>query len=386
MPRRAPPAKKAVRKKAAKRKKDPEVRRKAAKKRARWDARGVKYTPVSQVVGDGRMQRSKIAATSRYTLTDITDLTDKDAYRLLVDLGFLRDLGGSPCPRCEQPLPRPLNLRWRDGMAPHVRCTAKQCRKEFSATNGTWARHRAPIRKQAAAAWLASGMCSAQIGYGDAALMLGISGSTRKDIWEDLRKLMVSASRVEQSSIKLFGECEGDATTVRVVNLANGRNVHIRAWVGVRRGDMTTLCCYPLPSYTTCRGTATRPESRIEVEPFIKKHASEDKLLIWHSDGARAYRYLPNHTSVKHQRKVWVARKKLRLEGGDVLWCVAGTCLIDGLWSHLKGAIPKTTHTYTKEDQARLGDYMYAWAWKTRRQQKPDLFAELGASIALATK
>ena len=233
---------------------------------------------------------------------------------------------------------------------------------------------------------MAAGMCSAPLRYGDAAMMLGISGSTRKDIFEDLRKLMVSASRIEQRSITLSGECEGDATTVRVVNLANGRNVHIRAWVGVRRGDMSTLCCHPLPPYTTGRGTATRPESRVEIEPLIKKHAAHGKVLIWHTDGARAYRYLPDHTAVKHKRKIWTARNKLRLKDGTVLWCVAGTCLIDGLWSHLKAAIPKTTHTYTKADQGRLDEYMHAWAWKARRQMMPDLFAELGRSVALVLK
>ena len=131
-------------------------------------------------------------------------------------------------------------------------------------------------------------------------MMTGVSASVRAEVFRKLSDAVVAKSKAEQESIRLTGECEGDATTLRVVNLANGKNVHVRAWCAVRRGDMRSLLCYALPPYCSGRGVTSRPESSAEVVPLIRKHMVSPDALVWHSDGARCYRAIHNSTRVKH--------------------------------------------------------------------------------------
>ena len=92
----------------------------AAKTRPRLDARSVKYTLVALITGDSTMYWSKITVISRLTLTDTKDFTNEDGYNLFVNPGPFRDLTGPSCLRRQQPLPKPLDLRRRYGMAPHA--------------------------------------------------------------------------------------------------------------------------------------------------------------------------------------------------------------------------------------------------------------------------
>ena len=118
------------------------------------------------------------------------------------------------------------------------------------------------------------------------------------------------------------------------------------------------------------------------IEAFIRKYTEKDNAPIWHTDGARCYRKLKSHTSVKHAKKIWVARRKVPREDGTVVLCFGGTCMQDGVWAHLKAALPNTMHTYSEGDIKNLHLYAGAWAWRARRQHIPDLFEELGRAIA----
>ena len=246
---------------------------------------GMGYTPLDQIAAPKKMGRGKVAAKDRVVMADLLQLGPLEAHALLVERGFLPDRTDAPCPGCGSNLPAPVARG--EGRRPVQRRAKKACRKKWPVTKGTWAAHEVPLGRLAAVAWLASGMLSCHPGPRDASLMTGVSATVCTEVYSDLEAATVGQSKKGQAQLRLYGECEGDATTLRVVNLANGKNVHVRAWCGVRRGDMRPLVCYPLPPYYSGRGVSTRPESSAEVTPLIRKHLITPDSLIWHSDGAK---------------------------------------------------------------------------------------------------
>jgi hypothetical protein len=157
--------------------------------------------------------------------------------------------------------------------------------------------------------------------------------------------------------------------------------LHLARRAEVRRfrleGGWTVDC----RSYRVCRHPL--PERINETDHLITKHTGPE-ALVWHTDGARCYRHLPCRTSVKHAKKIWSAVRKVKLSEDDVLVCYGGTQLQDGLWSHLKNAIPRTLNTAQELSIDTLNKYASCWVWKFRRSVSLDLFSELGATVRAA--
>jgi hypothetical protein len=355
------------------------ARAKAKRQRKKLAASGILYTPKEQVVK--RVRRGRASLKLQFTLGDVLALSKKACWELLVLYGFLVDLEGQPCQSCGWPLGK-VELQ-AGSRHPSFKCWHRDCLSRNSPTAGTWADHEVPLQKLAALAWLASGMLSRTVGEDDAALMTGVSHKVCGLVLSDLRSAIHLQSQREQDSITCTGQREGDATTVRVVRLSNGRLLHVRFFGLCRRGDPTTTVCYPMPTYTTPAGGKTRPERIDETDHLITKHTGPE-ALVWHTDGARCYRHLPCRTSVKHAKKIWSAVRKVKLSEDDVLVCYGGTQLQDGLWSHLKNAIPRTLNTAQELSIDTLNKYASFWVWKFRRSVSLDLFSELGATVRAA--
>ena len=304
------------------------------------------------------------------------------AWTVLVTLGFLTDGYGQPCPECGKPLSK---LVFNDETRhPYNRCNRKGCKTlKVRPTEGTWADHELPLRKLAGLAYLASGMMSAILSADDAGLACSVGHAVAGQVLSALRSIITLQHNREQATIVLSGQCEADATTLRTVRLSNGRIKHIRYFGMSRRGDRSSTIVYPLPTYTTPPGGKTRPESIDETEHLMARHTGNE-VLIWHTDGARCYRRLPLNTRVKHYKKMWTAVKRLVLDDGDVLVCYGGTELQDGLWTHMKKAVPLTMTTSTDGAEGNLEAWVAFWAWKHRRAHVPDMFSELGAAVQAA--
>ncbi|CAK0893438.1 unnamed protein product [Prorocentrum cordatum] len=358
------------------------ARKAAQAKRKRLEATGVFYTPKRQRVSRVRRGRSSLAKI--YTYEDLRALKTKDAYDLMVQAGYLGDPSENVCPRCGWPLGSVIHRG--EKRHPVQRCQRKACSSssvQVKVTSGTWADVEVPLPKLAGVAFLSCGALTSRMSTADMALIAKMGHKQCEAVRQSLLEIVSAASREEQKSIVLSGQCETDATTLRVVQLKNGRNMHIRVFGMCKRGDHEHAVVHMLPPFYAVRGGPTRPESTDETAPLISAHTGAD-VLIWHTDGARCYRRLENHTKVKHAKRIWATVKTLTLSGGDVLCCYGGTQLQDGLWSHVKNVVPTTMNTYSKESQAQLENWVHFWAWRYRRASCPDMFLELGSAVAMA--
>ena len=347
-------------------------------KRNRLEATGTLYTPKAQVVP--KLRRGRSSLSDQYTFDQLINMSTKKAYKTLVDNGFLPEAKGASCPECKKKLSS-VEFRGED-WHPDQRCQHKGCsltRKKVTA--GTWADHQVPLAKLSALAYLSCGALTGSFGQDDAALLTGVSHEVCAQVMKALGDVIHKCNTKEQAAIKLEGQCEVDASTLRTVRLCNGRIKHIRVLGMSKRGDHTKTIVYMLPAYSSPPGGATRPENIQETERLLRLHTGKD-ILIWHSDGARCYRNLKHHTSVKHKRKQWVAVRQLKLANGDTLCCYGGTELQDGLWKHVKHHIPKTMNTASPQSEQNIGKRVSFWAWRYRRAHQLDMFAELGASVA----
>ena len=302
----------------------------------------------------------------------------------MVQAGYLGDPAENVCPRCGWPLGSVIHRG--EKQHPFQRCKRKACSSssvQAKVTSGTWADVEVPLPKLAGVAFLSCGALTTRMSTADMALIAKMGHKQCEAVRQSLLEIVSAASREEQKSIVLSGQCETDATTLRVVQLKNGRNMHIRVFGMCKRGDHEHAVVHMLPPFYAVRGGPTRPESTDETAPLISAHTGAD-VLIWHTDGARCYRRLENHTKVKHARRIWATVKTLTLSGGDVLCCYGGTQLQDGLWSHVKNVVPTTMNTYSKESQEQLENWVHFWAWRYRRASCPDMFLELFLAVAMA--
>ncbi|CAK0892727.1 unnamed protein product, partial [Prorocentrum cordatum] len=358
------------------------ARKAAQAKRKRLEAAGVFYTPKRQRVARARRGRSSLAKI--YTYEDLRALNTKDAYNLMVQAGYLGDPAENVCPKCGWPLGSVIHRG--EKRHPVQRCQRKACSPssvQVKVTSGTWADVEVPPPKLAGVALLWRGALTSRMSTADMALIAKLGHKQRESIRQSLLEIISAASREEQKSIALSGQCETDATTLRVVQLKNGRNMHVRVFGMCKRGNHEQAVVHMLPAHYAARGGPTRPESTDETEPLISAHTGAD-VLIWHTDGARCYRRLMNHTKVKHAKRIWATVKTLTLSGGDVLCCYGGAQLQGGLWSHVKNVAPATMNTRSSESKDQLENWVHFWAWRYGRASCPDMFLELGSAVALA--
>jgi hypothetical protein len=346
-------------------------------KRKRLEKTGILYTPPSQVVP--KVRRGRLSLKSMTGFRDLLRMSEQSAYRKQVSLGYLPNPKNAKCPGCKKKLGK---VFFRQGKHPSQRCQRTSCGGDrwVTCTKGTWADHKVPLSKLGAVAWLQSGQLTKRPGSGDTALLTGVSNAVCQKVSNDVLGITIRKSKKEQMMTKLSGQREGDATTLRVIRLKNGRLLHIRAFALWKRGDHTKGVIYMLPEYTSPPGGKTRPESIEETDPIIKKHQANQRT-IWHTDGARCYRHLKTNTRVKHSKRIYAAVRKLKLQDGEVLVCYGGTQLQDGLWKHLGDSVPQTMNTRSDAMKAKLEQWMHYWAWRFRRASCKDMFVELGATI-----
>jgi hypothetical protein len=364
-----------------------EFARKARKahqaKRKRLEKTGVLYTPPDQQVAKVRRGQQSIKANT--TFEEIIKMPVKAAYYKLVSVGYLRDPKVAKCPMCKKKLGKVI---FRKRRHPSQRCRHKACggQRWIKTTSGTWADHEVPLNKLGAVAWLHSGQLSKRPGADDCALLTDVGHTVCQSISNSFLNTIHKQHNAEQIRIKLEGQCEADATTIRVIRLRNGRLLHVRVLGFSRRGDHTRTIAYMMPSYTTPPGGKTRPESTDETEPLMQRHMRNPSKVIWHTDGARCYRHHKNNTRVKHSRRVYASARKVELSNGDVLMCYGGTQLQDGLWKHLGDHVPGNMNTGSDKMQKQLAKWVAYWAWRFRRASCLDMFAELGATVAAVRK
>ena len=356
------------------------ARAKARCKRKRLEESGIFYTPRRQRVS--AIRRGRTSLHKIFTYDDLRMMTTEKVYEILVQAGYLADPKKTKCPHCGGSLGKVVFRACP--RHPVQRCQRAACNDRWiRVTSGTWADHEIALPRLAGLACLSCGALSSRPGRDDAALITKISHDVCAKVMQDLLDITSLASKEEQSLVKLTGQCEADATTLRVVRLKNGRLLHVRYFGMSKRGDHRDSVIYALPTYCTPPGGKTRPESIEETEPLIRKHTGQG-VLVWHTDGARCYRCIHHNTRVKHAKKIWCAAKKLTLDTGDVLCCYGGTQLQDGLWTHLKRHIPTTMNTYTETARKQIEKWSLYWAWRHRRAHSADMFCELGSSVALA--
>ena len=356
----------------------------ARKKRAAWTRKrialaktGVLYTPSAQR-GARSVRRGGESLSKQHTLDKLLSMSNLESLELQVRAGYLKDPKHKVCGECGARLGKVLMLA--GGRHPTQRCSRDKCRTWTRVTEDTWADHKVPLQKLAGLAFLASGQLSATIHARDAAQLVGVSNKTCSKVLSDLGDVAAQHSNIEQKEIKLKGQCEADVTTVRTVKLNNGRIMHIRYFGCSKRGDRKATIVHELPTYTTLRGTATRPESNEEVDGLMAAHTGND-VIIWHTDGARCYRSMKRSTRVKHSRKIWCAVRKVKMSKNNILLCYGGTQLQDGLWKHLKGRIPSQMSTGEPGSRSAIKKRVALWAWRYRRGNSLDMYSELGVSV-----
>ena len=272
----------------------------ARARRKRLEAAGILYTPKYQKTETVRRGRASLS--KQYTLDKFLSMTTKMSYKCLLKLGYFRAPRTSCCSGCGRTLAK--KVYFSRGRHPFQRCQRGGCRvAKTRVTAGTWADHEIPLPKLAALAFLACGSLSSRPTQDDAAIMTGVSHKVCAAVSKDLLSIVHTHQKLEQAKIKLEGQCEADATTVRTVRLRNGRLLHVRFFGMSKRGDHKKTVVYPLPVYTTPAGGKTRPESIAETEHLMQRHTGKGSL-IWHTDGARCYRHFKNNTRVKHAKKL----------------------------------------------------------------------------------
>jgi hypothetical protein len=348
-------------------------------RRKRLEKTGVLYTPPDQKVE--RVRRGRRSLKSFVTLDQILKWGDKAAFRNLVKMKLLKNPQKATCPGCKKKLGKVI---FRRGRHPSQRCQRESCGgdKWIKTTAGTWADHKNPLNKLAAVAFTQCGQLSRRPAEDDTAILTGVGHKVCQSVSKKLLGVIYKQHQKEQKKIRLAGQCEGDATTLRVVRLRNGRLLHVRVFGLSRRGDHTKTIVEMMPVYTTPPGGKTRPESRQEVDSIIAKHMAGRGKTVWHADGARCYRHQPQNTRVKHCKRIYCSVRKLKMLSGEVLVCYGGTQLQDGLWKHLKSHVPSTMNTSSAHMRAKLDKWVAYWAWRYRRASKVDMFRELGHTIA----
>ena len=148
-------------------------------------------------------------------------MTTEKVYDVLVQAGYLPDPAKAKCPHCGGLLGK---VTFRAGIRhPVQRCQrVKWTERWEKATRGTWADHEIALPRLAGLAWLSCGAMSYRPGRRDAALITKISNLVCGKVLQDLLNIACIASNEEHNEVKLAGQCEDDATTVRVVRLKTG--------------------------------------------------------------------------------------------------------------------------------------------------------------------
>ena len=359
----------------------------------------VKYTRFGQVVQKSRLDR----ATWKRDIKELIKATDAQIVRMLIADGILPKLQGSTCPSCGKG--KLSELKCFTGKGLQHRCSAKCCQKRvlphhghpiFSAGRG---QDYVPLQDQAAIL-----LCAvSNIKQSATRRLLKRNHKFNENLY--LRLDAVRAQFVEKKQAKIkFGatdpwpDVEADEVDLRRhwdADAAPDVAVEWEQWGGVvERGRPETLVLTRLnPKKTSKIAPGPGPMRRTDWEPFACRRL-QNKNVILHTDGARAYRLrLPGvlHDNVVHMKKkmkvngVWVwikpaftkvvehilpdTKKKLRVK--------AGTQVIDRLWRHVRSFLEgRTALVGSKTLRQRIRSAQ--WAYWYRGQ---DLWLQTGVTL-----
>ena len=340
------------------------------------------------------------------SLPGILSAGDRGIVDLLLEEDMIRDWGGVRCPFCSSgTLGQLMELKGGRTCSFGWRCPETGRRKRifpttlhpiFKTGHGS-----ASLQKQAAALFCAI----ADVPQRKAYTLLGMDHKSVDDIYTSWRNTAATEAEKEQDKIvlgdgKSWRDAEVDEVSTKKKLVwrpptnpgqkatAAVARMEWDSWLGMQeRGKPESLVLIQLPKRLTKPAAPGPGPITKEMWTPIAKKLLENRKIILHTDGARAYRVRVQgmrRDSVIHKKKkvngVWKKPKFAKpnthvLPDGTKIRCMMGTQTIDGLWKHLRQQIKdiSTSGPYV----SRIRHFQWRW-WRKGK----DLWKEAGQTVS----
>jgi hypothetical protein len=359
----------------------------------------VKYTRFGHAVQKSRQDRAKW----RRSIKDLIKASDLQIVSMLISDGILPKMKDTLCPGCNKG--KLGSLKSSAGESLHHRCSYFKCQKRvlphhdhpiFTTGGG---QDYVPLQDQAATL-----LCAvSNVKQTATRLLLHRNHKFTENLYHRVDAMRAQFVEKKQAKIK-FGvtdpwpDVEADEVDLRrkfSADVPADSAVEWEQWGGVvERGRPETLVLTRLnPKKTAKRAPGPGAMRRTDWEPFARRRLQNKKVIL-HTDGARAYRLrMPGvlHDNVVHMKKqmlvdgkwVWIkpafakvvehilpdSKKKIRV--------MAGTQVIDRLWRHVRSFLEgRTAPVGSKMLRQRIRSAQYTYWYRGQ-----DLWLETGLTL-----